>query len=54
MQVVKKIQAKGYDFEESKALAHKVFENADGQHVERFIDMLLSKEEYLEEYGLEA
>ena len=55
MGVIHKIQAKGYDFEESKRLARNVFDEfaacPQGQSIEERVRRILTKEEFEREYG---
>lgn len=54
MKTIKAIEQKGYSFEESKNLAHKVWENTlnDGANrsAEYFISKIISKADYIETY----
>ena len=56
MVVIHKIQAKGYDFEESKRLARHVFDEfaarPQGMTIEERVRRILTKEEWEREYGL--
>ncbi len=55
MVVIHKIQAKGYDFEESKRLARNVFDEfaacPQGLSIEERVRRILTKEEFEREYG---
>ena len=56
MIVIKRIQAKGYDFEESERLARHVFDEfaarPQGMSIEERVRRILTKEEWEREYGL--
>lgn len=58
MAVIRKIEAKGYDFETSERLARSVFTeflgNPDGISIERRIDMILDYEDWVRENEQEA
>lgn len=55
MVVIRKIQAKGYDFETSKRLARGVFDEfaacPQGLSIEERVRRILTKEEFEREYG---
>ena len=55
MVVIRKIQAKGYDFETSKRLAWGVFDEfaacPQGLSIEERVRRILTKEEFEREYG---
>ena len=54
MILMKRLQEKGYDFEESRDLAFKCFENSAGNNKgmkpEQFEQMILTKKEWEEQY----
>ena len=56
MIVITRIQAKGYDFEESERLARHVFDEfaarPQGMSIEERVRRILTKEEWEREYGL--
>ena len=56
MVVIRKIQAKGYDFETSKRLARGVFDEVaacpQGLSIEERVRRILTREEWEREYGL--
>ena len=55
MVVIRKIQAKGYDFETSKRLARGVFDEfaacPQGLSIEERVRRILTREEFEREYG---
>ena len=55
MAVIHKIQAKGYDFEESERLARNIFAefqaSPQGMSIEERVRRILTKEEWEWEYG---
>ena len=55
MVVIRKIQAKGYDFETSKRLARGVFDEVaacpQGLSIEERVRRILTREEWEREYG---
>ena len=53
MRIVKMIMEKGYDETEAVVLAQKKFQdfNPNGMPIEEMISRMLTKEEYLREYG---
>ena len=55
MVVIHKIQAKGYDFEESERLARHVFDEfaarPQGMSIEERVRRILTREEFEREYG---
>ena len=53
MAVIKKIQAKGYSFEEAEGLARRIFaEYRPGSlSIEERVRRILTREEYTREYG---
>lgn len=54
MRATKMLEAKGYTFAEASALAIKIFDEYDersGRPVEWFIDKVLTKNDYIKEYG---
>lgn len=56
MVVIRKIQAKGYDFETSKRLARGMFDEfaacPQGLSIEERVRRILTREEWEREYGL--
>ena len=55
MVVIHKIQAKGYDFEESERLARSIFAeflaSPQGMSIEERVRRILTREEFEREYG---
>ena len=55
MAVIHKIQAKGYDFEESERLARNIFAEFEarpqGMSIEERVRRILTREEFEREYG---
>lgn len=54
MKATKMLEKKGYTFAEASALAIKIFDEYDQRScfpVEYFINKVLSKEDYIKEYG---
>lgn len=53
MRIVRMIEAKGYDFDTSVNLAHKVFDNYEanpGISVLSFVDRIIPADEYIQLY----